>query len=97
MLERRTAPTFDIMIEIQARDRLVVHADVATAVDAMLRNRPLPAERRERDKTGAIHVSEYLPETDSRSAPCPAWRPAAQRQQPGDRVRMWCEATVTMG
>ncbi len=69
VLERRTAPTFDIMIEIQARDRLVVHSDVATAVDAMLRNRPLPAEQRARDKTGAIHVSEYLPETDSRSAP----------------------------
>ena len=69
VLERRTAPTFDIMIEIQARDRLVVHADVASAVDAMLRNRPLPAELRTRDASGAIHVSEYVPETDSRSAP----------------------------
>ena len=69
VLERRTAPTFDIMIEIQARDRLVVHADVASAVDAMLRNRPLPAELRERDRAGAIHVSECAPESDSRSAP----------------------------
>ncbi len=69
VLERRTAPTFDIMIEIQARDRLVVHADVASAVDAMLRNRPLPAELRERDAAGSILVSECLPETDSRSAP----------------------------
>lgn len=69
VLERRTAPTFDIMIEIQARDRLVVHADVASAVDAMLRNRPLPAELRERDASGAIHASEYVPEADSRSAP----------------------------
>ena len=69
VLERRTAPTFDIMIEIQARDRLVVHADVASAVDAMLRNRPLPAELRERDAAGAIHVSEYRPDSDSRSAP----------------------------
>ena len=69
VLERRTAPTFDIMIEIQARDRLVVHTDVASAVDAMLRNRRLPAELRERDKTGAIQVSELVPESDSRSAP----------------------------
>ena len=69
VLERRTAPTFDIMIEIQARDRLVVHADVASAVDAMLRNRPLPAELRERDADGSIHVSEYVPQSDSRSAP----------------------------
>lgn len=69
VLERRTAPTFDIMIEIQARDKLVVHEDVATAVDAMLRNRPIPAELRERDQYGAIHVSEYVPDTESRSAP----------------------------
>lgn len=69
VLERRTAPTFDVMIEIQARDRLVVHADVAAAVDAMLRNRPLAAELRERDEQGLIHVGEYVPESDSRSAP----------------------------
>jgi len=69
VLERRTAPTFDIMIEIQARDRLVVHTDVASAVDAMLRNRRLPAELRERDETGVIQVSELVQESDSRSAP----------------------------
>lgn len=69
VLERRTAPTFDIMIEIQARDRLVVHADVAIAVDAMLRNRRIPAELRTRDGLGAIHVSGYVPETDIRTAP----------------------------
>ena len=75
VLERRTAPTFDIMIEIQARDRLVVHTDVASAVDAMLRNRPLPAELRERDETGLISVSEYRSESDSRTAPA---RPGSQ-------------------
>ncbi len=69
VLERRTAPTFDIMIEIQARDRLVVHPDVASAVDAILRNRPLPAELRERDSTGVINVSDYVHEAESRSAP----------------------------
>ena len=69
VLERRTPPTFDIMIEIQARDRLVVHADVALAVDAMLRNRRIPAELRSRDGLGAIHVSGYVPEAEIRSAP----------------------------
>ncbi len=69
VLERRTAPTFEIMIEIQARDRLVVHPDVASAVDASLRNRPLPAELRERDQTGAIQVSDFLQEAEARSAP----------------------------
>ncbi len=69
VLERRTAPTFDIMIEIQTRDRLVVHPDVASAVDAMLRNRPLPAEQRERDDSGEIHVSDFVQDEDARSAP----------------------------
>ena len=69
VLERRTAPTFDIMIEIQARDRMVVHSDVAFAVDAMLRDRPLPTELRERDASGGIQVGELLPEAYSRSAP----------------------------
>ena len=69
VLERRTAPTFDIMIEIQARDRLVVHPDVASAVDSMLRNRPLPAELRERDATGAVLVKDFLREAEARSAP----------------------------
>ena len=69
VLERRTAPTFDIMIEIQARDRLVVHADVASAVDAMLRNRPLPTELRERDNSGVINISEQVQDSAARSAP----------------------------
>ncbi len=69
VLERRTAPTFDIMIEIQARDRLLVHVDVATAVDAILRNRSQPAELRERDSAGLIHVNVIIPEADSRSSP----------------------------
>ena len=80
VLERRTAPTFDIMIEIQARDRLVVHPDVASAVDAMLRNRPIPAELRERDESGSIHVCELMREADSRSAPA---REGAQRLRNG--------------
>ena len=83
VLERRTAPTFDIMIEIQARDRLVVHPDVASAVDAMLRNRPLPAELRERDVTGSVNVSDYVQEADSRSAPA---REGTQNMRLGNGV-----------
>ncbi len=83
VLERRTAPTFDIMIEIQARDRLVVHADVATAVDAILRSRPQPAELRERDSAGLIQVNVYIPEADSRSSPA-----RLGAQLPGNRRDM---------
>ena len=37
VLERRSNPTFHVLIEIQTRDRLAVHEDVATAVDSLLR------------------------------------------------------------
>ena len=56
VLERRAAPTFDVLIEIQDRERLAVHHDVAAAVDAMLRGRPLPPELRRRDETGKIQI-----------------------------------------
>jgi stage III sporulation protein SpoIIIAA len=48
VLERRSPPTFDVLIEIQNRDRVAVHPDVGTAVDALLRGYPLPAEIRSR-------------------------------------------------
>ena len=56
VLERRAPPTFDVLIEIQDRQRLAVHHDVAAAVDAMLRGRSLGVELRYRDETGKIHV-----------------------------------------
>lgn len=56
VLERRAAPTFDVLIEIQDRERLAVHRDVAASVDALLRGRPLPPELRYRDAEGNIHV-----------------------------------------
>ena len=37
VLERKAPPTFDVVIEIQDRERVLVHADVADTVDAMLR------------------------------------------------------------
>ncbi len=61
VLERRAPPTFDVLIEIQARDRLAVHHDVATAVDALLRGRAKPPELRTYDEKGEIHV-EAAPE-----------------------------------
>jgi stage III sporulation protein SpoIIIAA len=55
ILERKAPPTFDVLIEIQDRDRLIVHHDVAAAVDAILRQRPLTPELRYRDDQGNIH------------------------------------------
>lgn len=58
VLERRAPPTFDILIEIQDRQRLAIHRDVAEAVDAMLRGRALGVEIRYRDETGEIHIEQ---------------------------------------
>jgi stage III sporulation protein SpoIIIAA len=60
VLERRAPPTFDVLIEIQARQRLAIHRDVAAAVDAMLRGWPSDVELRYRDEEGQIHVETEL-------------------------------------
>ena len=56
VLERRAAPTFDVLIEIQDRERLAVHRDVAAAVDTMLRGRPLLPELRSLDEQGEVQI-----------------------------------------
>ncbi len=58
VLERRNPPTFDVLVEIQHRDRFAVHLDVAAAVDSLLRGFPLPAEIRTRDEDGQIKVEK---------------------------------------
>ncbi|HEX7598053.1 MAG TPA: R3H domain-containing nucleic acid-binding protein [Polyangia bacterium] len=67
VLERRSPPTFDVLIEIQDRDRLSVHADVATAVDTLVRGAPPQPEIRYRDQGGEIHIQKPAPAPASRS------------------------------
>ncbi len=66
VLERRAPPTFDVLIEIQERDRLAIHPDVAAAVDALVRSYPLPPEIRYREPNGEIKIEK---------APAPTVRP----------------------
>src|SRR5512137_2066587 len=54
VLERRAPPTFDVLIEIQERERLIVHHDVAMSVDNLLRGRPVETELRGCDESGAV-------------------------------------------
>ncbi len=56
VLERRSPPTFDVLIEIQTRDQLAVHRDVAASVDALLRGYPLVPEIRSRGEDGEVQV-----------------------------------------
>jgi stage III sporulation protein SpoIIIAA len=61
VLERRAPPTFEILVEIQDRERLAVHYDVAASVDAILRGRPLPPQLRYCDEKGEVHKETAAP------------------------------------
>jgi stage III sporulation protein SpoIIIAA len=56
VLERRAPATFDVLVEIQDRNRFAVQKDVSAAVDALLRGYPLPPEIRYRDEDNKIHL-----------------------------------------
>lgn len=61
VLERRAPPTFDVLVEIQTRDRFAVHTDIMASVDALLRGFPLPPEIRTRDAEGQIKIEKAAP------------------------------------
>jgi stage III sporulation protein SpoIIIAA len=65
VLERKAPPTFDVVVEIQDRDRVMVHADVAETVDAMLRGDPVAPELRWRDEAG-VHRTQSRPRPSPR-------------------------------
>jgi stage III sporulation protein SpoIIIAA len=59
VLERRAPPTFDVLIEIKDRQHMVVHHNVAAAVDAILRDRPLLPEERVLNEEGQVQIQRY--------------------------------------
>jgi len=74
VLERRAPPTFDVLIELQDRQRMAVHHSVAAAVDAILRGRSLQPEIRFRDASGQVRIEK---------APAPLPEPRAMGAGPG--------------
>jgi stage III sporulation protein SpoIIIAA len=65
VLERKAPPTFDVIVEIQDRERVMVHADVAETVDSMLRGEQVAPEQRWRDEEG-VHRSQSRPRPSPR-------------------------------
>jgi stage III sporulation protein SpoIIIAA len=65
VLERKQPPTFDVIVEIQDRERVLVHGDVAQTVDAMLLGEPVAPELRWRDEEG-VHRSQSRPKPSAR-------------------------------
>ncbi|MDI6731570.1 MAG: AAA family ATPase [Candidatus Margulisbacteria bacterium] len=56
ILERKAPPTFDIAVEIREKDKFAIYADVAKAVDNLLRDKPLKPEIRLRTASGKIEI-----------------------------------------
>jgi stage III sporulation protein SpoIIIAA len=72
VLERKAPPTFEVVVEIQDRDRVAVHVDVSETVDSLLRGDPAAPELRWRDE-GGVHRTQARP------------RPSPNQVMPGER------------
>jgi stage III sporulation protein SpoIIIAA len=84
VLERRSPPTFDVLIELLDRDRVAVHADVASAVDALVRGYPEPAEIRFRKEDGSI--GSEMQAIPAPSASRPGGRPGKRNGDFGNEI-----------
>ncbi len=66
VLERRAPPTFDMLVEIQERDRLAIYQDVSDAVDNLVRGYSLIPEIRYRDENNEIHIEKPSSKSETR-------------------------------
>ena len=66
VLERRSPPTFDVLVELQDRDRVAIHPDVAEVVDTLVRGYPVTPEIRWRDAKDEIHVEKPVKSAGTR-------------------------------
>ncbi len=62
ILERKAPPTFDVIIEIRARDVFAIYNPVATHIDAILNADPLEPSIRKRSITEDLTVNEHKEE-----------------------------------
>ncbi|MBI3734833.1 MAG: AAA family ATPase, partial [Chloroflexi bacterium] len=67
ILERKAPPTFQVIVEIQDRNSLNVHHDVAAAVDMLLRGKKQSSELRYRDEMGQVKMERPAPAPPARS------------------------------
>ena len=87
--ERKAPPTFSVLIEIQDKERLAVHHDVAEVVDRLLRDAPARPELRTRTAAGEveIHPSSPLPSATPATSATSAIVGVGERGEAGDRTR----------
>jgi stage III sporulation protein SpoIIIAA len=58
VLERKAPPTFNILVEMQERDKVIVHPAVAEAVDAILHSRKRRIEVRSLNAEGEVEKND---------------------------------------
>ncbi len=87
VLERKAPPTFDVVIEIQEKDRLAVHHDVAAIVDRFLRGALPRPELRVRTDEGDVEITQAPVKVETWTAQGP-FAPAAPAEdgRPGKRI-----------
>jgi hypothetical protein len=61
VLERKARPTFEVLVEIQTRNRLAVYTDLFAVVDHLLAGVPLQPEMRVRASDGSVVVENRHP------------------------------------
>ena len=61
VLERKAPPTFQVLVEIQAYQRVALYHDVAQTVDAVLLGMPVAPEIRSRGEAGEMLVATTTP------------------------------------
>jgi stage III sporulation protein SpoIIIAA len=87
VLERKAPPTFGVLIEIQDKNSLAVHHDVAEVVDRFLRDIPPRPELRTRREDGQVEIRRPERKTEPRATP--------ERSRPSRSPRNGRPAPVT--
>ncbi|MBI4295080.1 MAG: AAA family ATPase [Chloroflexi bacterium] len=89
ILERKAPPTFDVVVEIVDRERVVIHPNVAEAVDAILRGKQPASETRWLNEKGEIArekaasaVVAKQPAAEPEAAPSPVTTGSLKRIYP---------------
>ncbi len=72
VLERKAPPTFDVLIEIQDRDRVAIHMPLTEVVDTALRGPMLNPKIRVRTREGRVISNVDVPAVVTPVAPAPA-------------------------
>jgi stage III sporulation protein SpoIIIAA len=90
VLERKAPPTFDIAVEMQERQRWVVHEQVSNTVDYLLRGQRPPLQIRMLDEQGQVTITREVPSSsptqqESAAAASRAYD-RANRRRPSRRV-----------